>query len=50
MSAPRATSTTDLKPNLLIPSLIISGFTKGPNCPTKAGASMACTSSPFLIA
>ena len=49
-SAPMATSTSASKPSSFMASRIWPGVTLSPNWPQKAGAMMATTLSPFLMA
>lgn len=44
-----ATSTTSSKPRSFMAFFSFSGVILGPNWPTKAGATMAMTRSPFLM-
>ena len=49
-SAPTATSTTPAKPRRFMAAVSRSGVASGPNCPRKAGATMATTLSPWRMA
>ena len=44
-SAPMATSTTSEKPSVRMAAFSLAGVASLPNCPTKAGATQAMTSS-----